>query len=443
MTTSKNVNQMAIEQENIRLKQELATTRASLQAIIEQQKFTNHALQIANGEILASNEALQITNETLETFQEELQASNEELESTNEELQAINAELNNRNLELEHLNNDLQNLLSSINMPILILDGELRIRRFTSLARSIFNLIPADFGRPFSDIQPNISIPNLDRSIITTINTLTTIEQEVQDRTGYWYRLIIQPYQMIDNRINGVIISLIDIDSLKRNAMLIEAARDCAKVAEDQCKTSLAEKEVLLREIHHRVKNNLQIVSSLLSLQSNRSSDIQIITSLQDSQSRIHAMALIHEILYQSSNLAALNFCKYIQTLTNNLVASHNIDQAKIIIRIEIGADVTMDIDRAVLCGLMISELVTNAFKHGFIDDRHGEIEIGLTTSNDNFLTLSVANNGQELSPDFNIDQVRSMGLSLVISLLKQIKGNLQVETGNITIFKLIFPLSS
>ena len=443
LTTPEQVNQMVIERENIRLKQELASSRASLQAIIEQQEFTNQALQTANEEILTSNEELQSINEELETSQEELRV-------TNQELQTINEELNNRNGDLGHLNNDLQNLLSSINIPILMLDGGLRIRRFTFLAQSIFNLILPDLGRPFSDIQPNISIPNLSESIITVIDTLETIEQEVQDRTGYWYSLRIRPYRTIDNQIDGVVISLIDIDSLKRNAMLIEAARDCAEMAEYQCQTSLAEKEVLLREIHHRVKNNLQIVSSLLSLQSNRSSDLRVMAILQDSQSRIRAMALIHEVLYQSSNLAALNFCKYIQTLTNNLFASHNIDRSKITLRIEIEPDVTIDIDRAVLCGLMISELVTNAFKHGFVGDsaeptlreRHGEIAIGLTTSNDNLLTLSISNNGQKLPLDFDINRVRSMGLNLVISLVKQIKGNLQVETGNITIFKLIFPLS-
>ena len=436
-TTSAQANQCEqtqIERENSQLKQELTTTRASLHAIIEQQEVTNHALQIANEEILTSNEELQSLNEELTTSQEELQV-------INEELRAINEELNSRNLELGYLNNDLQNLLRSINIPILMLDGELRIRRFTFLAKSIFNLIPADLGRSFSDIQPNISIPNLDGSIITVIETLETIEQEVQDRSNHWYSLRIRPYQTIDNRIDGVVISLIDIDTLKRNATLIEAARDYAKAAENQCQISLLEKELLLREIHHRVKNNLQIVSSLLSLQSNRSNDLQVITILQDSQSRIRAMALIHEIFYQSPNLAALNFCEYIQILVNNLFVSHEIDRSQIAVSISSPGAVTIDIDRAVLCGLMIGELVTNAFKHGFAGNLPGAIAIELTTSDDNFLTLSVANNGQKLSPDFDVHQVRSMGLNLVISLVKQIKGVLMVETGTMTIFKLIFPL--
>jgi two-component system, chemotaxis family, CheB/CheR fusion protein len=218
---SRRGKQRTLDLENSQLKQELATTREYLQAIIEEQESTNQALQVANEEILSSNEELQSTNEELETSQEELQA-------TNEELHTINEEINSRNLDLGQINNDLQNLLGSINIPILMLDGQLRIRRFTSLAQQIFNLIPTDLGRPFSDIQPNINIPHLGESILATIDTLTTIEQEVQDRTGRWYSLRIRPYRTIDNRIDGVVIGLIDIDSLKRSRTSLEDGRDYA-----------------------------------------------------------------------------------------------------------------------------------------------------------------------------------------------------------------------
>jgi two-component system, chemotaxis family, CheB/CheR fusion protein len=540
--------QTEIDRENTCLNQELATTREYLQAIITEQEFTNQALQVANEEILSSNEELQSTNEELETSQEELQA-------TNEELRTINEELINRNLELGQLNNDLQNLLSSINIPILMLDGELRIRRFTNLAQPIFNLILADLGRPFSDIQPNIAIPDLGLSIRATIDTLTTTEQEVQDRTGRWYSLRIRPYRTTDNRIDGVVIGLIDIDSLKGHAKLLEASRDYANAivetvrhpllvidpdlrviranqsfyasfdltpaqteqqsifevgnrawdlpslrslleivlnqdrdfqdfevtqtlayrgncvfllnarkikddrqnqtillaieditahrqAESKCRSSLVEKEILLREIHHRVKNNLQIVSSLLNLQSNRSTDTHVISILQDSQNRVRAMALIHEILYQSPNLADLDFETYVQTLANNLFASNNINRSQITLSVNVEAGINIDVDRAVLCGLIISELVTNALKHGFTDDLCGQIAISLITDSDGFLILSVINNGRELPQDFGIEQVRSMGLNLVMSLVKQIKGSLEVETGVETIFKIVFPLS-
>jgi two-component sensor histidine kinase/PAS domain-containing protein len=415
------VKQTEWEQENTRLQQELTATREYLQAIIQEQESTHQAIQVANEEILSSNEELQSTNEELETSQEELQA-------TNEELHTINEELNSRNVDLGQVNNDLQNLLSSINIPILMLDGELRIRRFTALAQPIFNLIPTDLGRPFSDIQPNILIPNLEVSIIETIETLTTSEQEVQDRTGNWYLLRIRPYRTIDNRIDGVVIGLIDINSIKQ--------------AESRCQTSLTEKEVLLREIHHRVKNNLQIVSSLLSLQSNRNENTQISAILQDSQNRVRAMALIHEILYQSTNLASLNFGEYLHTLVHNLFASYSIDRSAISVGVNVQAGLIIDVDRAVLCGLIVSELVTNALNHGFIGNLQGEIAVELITA-DKLIQLSVANNGQELPANFDIDQIRSMGLSLVMSLVKQIKGKLVVGTGSITKFKIIFPLVS
>jgi two-component sensor histidine kinase/PAS domain-containing protein len=413
---------IAIERENIRLQQELTTTRAYLQAIIQEQESTNQAVQVANEEILSSNEELQSTNEELETSQEELHA-------TNEELHTINEELNSRNIDLGQVNNDLQNLLSSINIPILMLDGELRIRRFTASAQPLFNLIPIDVGRLFSDIQPNIVIPDLDVSIWATIDTLTTSEQEVQDRTGNWHILRIRPYRTVDNRIDGVVIGLIDINSIKQ--------------AESQCQISLTEKEVLLREIHHRVKNNLQIVSSLLSLQSNRSDNTQVSAILQDSQDRVRAMALIHEILYQSSNLAALNFGEYLHALVHNLFASHSIDRAAISLVVNVQAGLIIDVDRAVLCGLIVSELVTNALNHGFSGNLQGKIAVELITIEEHLIQLSVANNGQSLPADFDVKQIRSMGLNLVMSLVKQIKGNLVVETGSITKFKITSPLVS
>jgi two-component system, chemotaxis family, CheB/CheR fusion protein len=414
------VKQTEWERENIRLQQELTATREYLQAIIQEQESTNQAIQVANEEILSSNEELQSTNEELETSQEELHA-------TNEELHTINEELHSRNVDVGHVNNDLQNLLGSINIPILMLDGELRLRRFTALAQPIFNLIPTDIGRPFSDIQPNILIPDLEVLIVETIDTLTIREQEVQDRKGNWYVLRIRPYRTIDNRIDGVVMSLIDIDSLKRSAIIVEV--------------SLAEKEVLLREIHHRVKNNLQIVSSLLSLQSNRSDNTQISAILQDSQDRVRAMALIHEILYQSTNLASLNFGEYLHTLVHNLFASHSIDQSAISLVVNVQAGLIIDVDRAVLCGLIVSELVTNALKHGFVSNLQSEIVVELTTSADQLIQLSVANNGQELPANFDINQIRSMGLSLVRSLVKQIKGELVVETGAKTTFNITFPI--
>ncbi|MEH2290869.1 chemotaxis protein CheB [Nostoc sp.] len=200
----------AQEQENTQLKQELATTKEYLQSIIEEQQATNQDLRAANEEILSSNEELQSTNEELETAKEEIQAINEELNMINDELQR-------RNVESTQVGDDLQNLLSSINIPILMLGGDLRIRRFTPVAGEIFNLIATDVGRPLSDINHNLNLSDLEGQILEVIKTLNHKAQEVQNQQGYWYDMRIRPYRTIDNKIDGAVVVLIDINALKHS----------------------------------------------------------------------------------------------------------------------------------------------------------------------------------------------------------------------------------
>lgn len=197
------------EREMSRMREELSSTKESLQAIIEEQEATNEELKSANEEIQSSNEELQSTNEELETAKEELQSTNEELTTLNEELQ-------NRNTELSQLNNDLSNLLSSVSMPILMLGNDLTIRRFTPLAERFFNLIPSDVGRRITDINPNVLIPSLEKLVSEVIETLRIQEQEVQDREGRWYSLRIRPYRTTENKIDGAVVMLVDIDEMKR-----------------------------------------------------------------------------------------------------------------------------------------------------------------------------------------------------------------------------------
>ena len=182
---------------------------------------TNEELQSANEEILSSNEELQSTNEELETAKEELQ-------STNEELQTVNDELHTRNGELGQVNNDLVNLLNSVQIPIVILDGDLRIRRFTPLAERVLNLIPTDVGRPLSDLRPNIIVPEFERLIAEVTDTLAPKEVEVQDRDGRWHSLRIRPYKTLENKIDGVILALVDIDTMRRSLAEAREAREFA-----------------------------------------------------------------------------------------------------------------------------------------------------------------------------------------------------------------------
>jgi two-component system CheB/CheR fusion protein len=197
------------EREVQQLKDDLRATNESLQAIIEEQEATNEELKSANEEIQSSNEELQSTNEELETAKEELQSTNEELTTLNEELQ-------NRNNDLAQVNNDLSNLISSFNLPILILGNDLSVRRFTPMAEKIFNLIPSDVGRPVSDINPQIIFPDLPAVVREVIETLHTREFEVQDRDGRWHSLRIRPYRTTENKIEGAVLVLIDIDEMKQ-----------------------------------------------------------------------------------------------------------------------------------------------------------------------------------------------------------------------------------
>ncbi|MEG3849589.1 chemotaxis protein CheB [Microcoleus sp. herbarium19] len=205
-----------------RLLLELKTTKEHLGAIVQEHQAANQDLRAANEEILSSNEELQSMNEELETAKEEIQA-------TNEELNTINDELQRRNLESTQVSNDLQNLLASINIPILMLGGDLRVRRFTPAVEGIFSLISSDVGRSLSDITHKLILPDLEQLILEVIRTLNLKVQEVQDRDGRWYDLHIRPYRTIDHKIDGAVVMLVDINELKQSAQRLMEAKNYAE----------------------------------------------------------------------------------------------------------------------------------------------------------------------------------------------------------------------
>ena len=191
-----------------RLRRELDATREYLQSIIEEQESMNEELRSANEEIQSSNEELQSTNEELETAKEELQSSNEELMTLNEELE-------NRNDELAQANNDLVNLLSAVDIPIVMLDSKLRIRRFNPGAQRSWNLISTDIGRSINDIKTSLHLENLDEVVARVIDNLEVRELEVQDRTGRSHSLRIRPYKTTDNKIDGAVLVLVDLEEFR------------------------------------------------------------------------------------------------------------------------------------------------------------------------------------------------------------------------------------
>jgi two-component system CheB/CheR fusion protein len=200
------------------LRGELAATRESLQGIIQEQEATNEELRSANEEVLSSNEELQSTNE-------ELQTAKEELQSTNEELTTLNDELESRNTELEQVNNDLHNLLASVSIPVIILNSDLRIRRFTTIAGKMFNLIPGDTGRPITDIAIPLDIAILEKEIAEVLESLAPKDLELQDKQGHWWSARIRAYKTTDHKIDGAIVALVNVDAIKTSMEVINQSR--------------------------------------------------------------------------------------------------------------------------------------------------------------------------------------------------------------------------
>ncbi|MGE5894335.1 MAG: chemotaxis protein CheB [bacterium] len=203
------------------LARELAATQQHLKSIVAEHEASAEELKALNEEVQSSNEELQSINEELET-------SKEELQSTNEELSTVNDELRSRNEEITQSNNDLVNVLSSVAIPIVLIGNKLEIRRFNASAAKALNLIAGDIGRPISDIRPNIIVPDLDRMILEVVDSLTIKTQEIQDRQGRWYSMTIRPYKTIDNRIDGAIVALEDINDLKLAMLRVQESRNYA-----------------------------------------------------------------------------------------------------------------------------------------------------------------------------------------------------------------------
>jgi len=214
------------------------------------------------------------------------------------------------------------------------------------------------------------------------------------------------------------------------------------KRAEEEIKASLKEKEVLLKEIHHRVKNNLQVVSSLLYLQSEHIKDEQSLATIKESQNRVKSMALVHEQLYQSKGLARVDFIEYIRNLATYLFRSYGVDPDAITLKIN-ADDVSLGIDTAIPCGLIINELVSNSLEYAFPagkarGERESEIRINLHAY-DNKLTLTVSDNGVGLPGDLDFRNTESFGLHLVNTLTRQLEGSIELDRSGGTAFEITF----
>jgi PAS domain S-box-containing protein len=210
--------------------------------------------------------------------------------------------------------------------------------------------------------------------------------------------------------------------------------------AERELRAALREKEVLLQEIHHRVKNNLQVVASLLDMQAEAVADPRVRAAFEDSQARLHAMALIHEQLYQGASLAQLNAADYLRRLSTRLFETYRRPDGRITLELDV-EEIALEINVAIPCGLMLNELLSNALKHAFPGGRPGAVAITLRQAPPGTCVLTVRDTGVGLPEGLDIRQTDSLGLQLVSLLITQLEGTLTLERGGGTTFKLTFPL--
>ena len=209
--------------------------------------------------------------------------------------------------------------------------------------------------------------------------------------------------------------------------------------AEDKIKASLAEKEVLLQEIHHRVKNNLQVITSMLSLQAGTETDNHAIEALKESQRQVGVMARIHETLHQSDDLASVNARDYLNTLVEDTKASSGQNAQGISFHLE-ADDIIFDADHAVPCGQIISELLSNSLKHAFPDGQSGNVEVSLHRRDGGKIELTVADDGTGLAEGFDLQRAETLGMRLVHALAMKLRGDIEVDGSGGTRVQITFP---
>jgi PAS domain S-box-containing protein len=245
-----------------------------------------------------------------------------------------------------------------------------------------------------------------------------------------------------DGSFAGYIGSCIDISELREAQQQLKRTSDDLEVRVNERTEELArrlmEREVLIREVHHRVKNNLQLVSSLLNMQGRQHNEERLRQALEECQGRIQTIALIHQRLFQSNDLAHVALSEYMTSLAANVFQASGVTPGVVALELDV-EEVSLSVERAIPCGLILNELITNALKHAFPDGRQGSVRVGLRRPRAGRILLMVADNGVGLPGSFNVEDTRSLGLQLVCTLAEQLDGDLRIERGQGTAFCLEF----
>jgi two-component sensor histidine kinase len=264
---------------------------------------------------------------------------------------------------------------------------------------------------------------------------------------NYWskeYEPSVDKIKLLEALANSTSIAMENVDLYHTQEIhLTEIAQQKEKyrLLAESLKESLSEKEILLKEIYHRVKNNLQIISSLLDLQADKVQSDALKSVLSECSMRINAMCIVHELLYQSDNLARIYISDYINNLVNYFYGIYDISTNRVINSVDVD-DILFSLDTAIPCGLIVTELLSNCFKHAFPDNKSGKISIAFKKNQDKSI-LTIRDDGVGLPKEAELENKKTLGLSLVRNLSKQLHGDLQIDRNNGTAFILTLPYTS
>jgi PAS domain S-box-containing protein len=292
---------------------------------------------------------------------------------------------------------------------------------------------------------------------VTAARAVIDAEYRIRHVSGEWRWMTGRAVPLLDTHgeLRGWVMSNTDITERRRAAdqvRIAEAEREQffhelrrlnteleerVQARTSELTAALREREVLLQEIHHRVKNNLQVISSLMNMQSRKAGGDADRSALEECQTRVETIALIHEQLYQSRDYANVAFSEYTRTLANNVFRTMGAAPGSVALDLAI-ADVAVPVDKAIPCGLLLNELITNALKHAFPDGRAGELRVELARNGDR-IRLAVQDNGVGMPPGLDVRGTRSLGLRLVNTLVRQLRGTLAIEETGGTRFELEF----
>jgi PAS domain S-box-containing protein len=321
---------------------------------------------------------------------------------------------------------------SSSNTLLITLDTDFRVSSFNTHCQNYFwymteariekgDLFMAFYGRIFSEREL--------RYFRRILSRVKKGESRQMESTFYskgmerWIELFINPIFDTEGKVTEISLVAHDITEKKKS--------------EKEIYESLKEKEVLLKEIHHRVKNNLQVISSILNLQSSFVKDKHTLEILDESRNRIRSMAMIHENLYRTTNFSSIDFKAYMENLSQSLISSYHVQRSRLHLRTEMD-QVELVLDQAIPCGLLVNELITNSLKYAFVNREEGEVFIGLKEKN-GLVELRIEDNGIGLPADFDLLKTDTLGLQLVSTLTEQLDGQISVVSREGTKYLITF----